>query len=213
VDALMRLSELGSGFSLAAMDLEIRGAGDLLGAKQSGNIRKVGFELYCEMLEEAAATLRGEAYAPDIEPEIKMNVSAYIPESYVEDAGLRLSFYKRMASATAEGQVWDIVDEIADRFGELPAEVKTLRELMIIKVLLRRLGAYGIEAGPRRVLIHLSDRTPIDPQKIIRFVEKRRDGRDYRMAPEGKLALTVSKQRNPISLTREFLDEILDLAG
>jgi len=212
VDALMRLSELGSGFGLAAMDLEIRGAGDLLGSKQSGHIRKVGFELYCEMLEEAAATLRGEAYTPDIEPEIKMNVSAYIPESYVEDAGLRLSFYKRMASAAAEGQVWEIVEEIEDRFGELPAEVKTLRELMIIKVLLRRLGAYGIEAGPRRVQLHLSDRTPVSPERIIDLIQRRRDGRDYKMTPEGKLALTVSKQRHPISLSREFLDEIFDLA-
>lgn len=213
IDALMRMTELGSGFGLATMDLEIRGAGDLLGGKQSGHIRKVGFELYCEMLEEAAATLRGEEYVPDIEPEIKVNVTAYIPQEYVEDAGLRLSFYKRMAAAKSEGGIWDILEEIEDRFGEIPPEVKTLRELMIIKVMLRRIEAYGIEAGQRKVQVHLSDRTPVGPDTLVRFVQKGGKGRDVKMTSEMKLVLTVSKERNPISLSREFLEEIIDLSG
>jgi transcription-repair coupling factor (superfamily II helicase) len=194
------------------MDLEIRGAGDLLGEKQSGNIRRVGFELYCRMLEEAAATLRGEPYAPDIEPEIKMGVTAYLPEDYIEDAGLRLSFYKRMAAARSEDEVWAVTEEIEDRFGPLPQEAVALRELMAVKVMLRHLGAYGIEAGPRRVQVHLSDRTPISPQALLRFVQAKTTEK-RRLTPEMKLAVAVQEDANPIALARRVLDELTELVG
>ena len=209
LDAIMKLAQLGSGFGLAAMDLEIRGAGDLLGKKQSGHIRKVGFELFCEMLDEATATLRGEAYVPDIEPEIRLSVSGYIPDDYVEDAGLRLAFYKRMAGARSEGEIWEILEEIEDRFGDIPQEVRTLREVMVIKVMLRRLAAYGIEAGKRKIQVHLSERTPLSPEKMIELVQARKKGRTLQLTPDRKLILTVAKERNPLTLAKTFLTDLL----
>ncbi|MFH1438329.1 MAG: transcription-repair coupling factor [Pseudomonadota bacterium] len=210
LDAIMKLAQLGSGFGLAAMDLEIRGAGDLLGKKQSGHIRKVGFELFCEMLDEATSTLRGEEYVPDIEPEIRLNVSGYIPDDYIEDAGLRLAFYKRMAGAKSEGEIWEILEEIEDRFGDIPAEVRTLREVMVIKVMLRRLAAYGIEAGKRKIQVHLSDRSPLTPDRLIALVQARKKGRTLQLTPDRKLILTATKDRDPITLSKAFLTELLD---
>ncbi len=209
LDAIMKLAQLGSGFGLAAMDLEIRGAGDLLGKNQSGHIRKVGFELFCEMLDEATSTLRGEEYVPDIEPEIRLSVSGYIPDDYVEDAGLRLAFYKRMAGAKSEDEIWEILEEIQDRFGDIPQEVRTLREVMVIKVMLRRLAAYGIEAGRKKIQVHLSERTPLSPDKLIELVQARQKGRTLKLTPERKLILTVDKDRDPITLSKTFLTELL----
>jgi len=198
LEALERHTELGSGFAIATLDLELRGAGELLGAEQSGFTASVGFDLFCQMLEEATRELRGEAVVPEVEPELSFDVEALIPEDYVADLGVRLSLYKRLASAADEGEVAEIAAEMEDRFGEAPDEARRLVELMRVKTELRRLRALGIEATARSVRLHLREDTPLDPARIGALVGRR--GSPYQLSPDGRL-------------TRRFTDSPLPADG
>ncbi|MBI5501353.1 MAG: transcription-repair coupling factor [Deltaproteobacteria bacterium] len=182
IDTLARFTALGSGFNVASMDLEIRGAGDLLGAEQSGNVAAVGFDMYCHLLEDAVARLRGEPPADEPEPELSVDEAALIPDSYVDDVGQRLEFYQRLAAAHGEEEVRDAAAELRDRFGPLPAETERLVELMAAKVLLRRMRAAGLEARGERVTVHLRADTPLDPAAVMVLV--RRPGSTWRVTPE-----------------------------
>ena len=126
IEALERHTELGSGFQIASLDLEMRGAGDLLGGEQSGNVASVGFDLFCRMLEDAVHEMKGEEIAHDVDPELSFDVEALLPEDYVTDVGVRLSLYKRLASASDENQVSDLAAEMEDRFGPPPEEARRL---------------------------------------------------------------------------------------
>jgi transcription-repair coupling factor (superfamily II helicase) len=163
IEALERFSQLGSGFQIASLDMELRGAGDLLGEEQSGNIASVGFDLFVHMLQEAVAELRGQTLVHEVDPELTFNVEHHIPEDYVADVGLRLSFYKRLASAPDEEAVHELATEMEDRFGKPPAEVLTLVRLMSLKPGLRRLRVLGCEATGSRVTLHFREDTPLDP--------------------------------------------------
>src|SRR4030095_3891636 len=122
LEALERHTELGSGFQIASLDLELRGAGDLLGAEQSGTVASVGFELFCQMLEEAVHELRGEPVVHEVDPELSFGVDARLPDDYISDVGVRLTLYKRLASAQSAEEVADLATEMEDRFGPPPVE-------------------------------------------------------------------------------------------
>jgi transcription-repair coupling factor (superfamily II helicase) len=170
VEALERHTELGSGFQIASLDLEMRGAGDLLGGEQSGNVASVGFEMFCRMLDDAVHELRGEAIVHEVDPELSFDVEALLPEAYVTDVGVRLSLYKRLASAHDESHVADIASEMEDRFGAPPEDAKRLVQLMALKTELRRLRVLGCEANRKVVKLYLRDDTPLDPAKIAELV-------------------------------------------
>ncbi|HEX9294927.1 MAG TPA: transcription-repair coupling factor [Polyangiaceae bacterium] len=182
IEALERHTDLGSGFQIASLDLELRGAGDLLGAEQSGSVASVGFDLFCQMLEEAVHELRGEPIVHEVEPELSFDVEALLPEEYIADVGVRLSLYKRLASAEGEQEVTDLAVEMEDRFGPPPSEAKSLVHLMRIKTELRRLRVLGCEASPRTVTLHLREDTPLDPAKLTALVVKK--GSPYRVTPD-----------------------------
>ncbi|MGH9391901.1 MAG: helicase-related protein, partial [Vicinamibacteria bacterium] len=135
--ALQELSDLGSGFRLATHDLEIRGTGDLLGARQSGHIAAIGYEMYTDMMEQAVRELKGERVSPDVEPEINLKVPAFVPDDYVSDTGERLVLYRRLARARTENEVADIAHETADRYGRIPEPLEHLLEVIRIKVLMK----------------------------------------------------------------------------
>jgi transcription-repair coupling factor (superfamily II helicase) len=137
--AIREMSYLGAGFRLALKDLEIRGAGNLLGAEQSGHIYKVGFDMYMEMLERAVSELKGEEVREEFEPRISLRLSAFIPEDYISDITLRLSIYKRMSSAGTIEALAELRDEMSDRFGRLPEEALNLIRVMSIKLPAKRL--------------------------------------------------------------------------
>lgn len=139
LQAIQEMSYLGAGFRLALKDLEIRGAGNLLGAEQSGHIYKVGFDMYMEMLEKAVAEIKGEEVREEIEPQIRLRLSAFIPEDYIPEITLRLSVYKRISSVKSIDALKDMGDEISDRFGSLPDEVDNLLHVVKIKILARLL--------------------------------------------------------------------------
>ena len=185
IEALERHTELGSGFQIASLDLELRGAGDLLGGEQSGNVASVGFELFCQMLEEAVHEMRGETVVHDVDPDLSFDVSALLPESYVAETGVRLSLYKRLASADDEAHVQDIAVEIEDRFGTPPPEARNLIKLMSLKTELRRLKVLGCEASSRSVTLHLRADTPLDPRKVTELVRKTKS--PYRLTPDMRL--------------------------
>lgn len=214
IEALERYSELGSGFHVATLDMELRGAGDLLGAEQTGTLASVGFELFCQMLEEATAELRGETVEHDIDPELSFDVNALLPDSYVGEVGVRLSLYKRLASARDEYEVAQLAAEMEDRFGPPPDEAARYVELMRIKVDLRRLRILVCEAAGTTVAFRFRDDTPVDSAKLAKLVASSK-GR-YRLAPDGRLVRrrleTEPQIRNSLELAEAALQELALLA-
>jgi transcription-repair coupling factor (superfamily II helicase) len=174
VQTLARYSDLGSGFSVATMDLEIRGAGNLLGHEQSGSIHAVGFEMFYELLSEAAADLRGEELRVEVEPELTFETPGFISEDYLPDVGQRLQYYKRLASAASEEDVQSIAAELTDRFGALPSEAENFVKVMIVKALSRKLGIRGVESTSKRLIAHLASDSRVDPAVVVKIVKKER---------------------------------------
>jgi transcription-repair coupling factor (superfamily II helicase) len=191
VEALERHTDLGSGFQIASLDLELRGAGDLLGGEQSGSVTQVGFDLFCQMLEEAVHELRGEPVVHEVEPELSFDVEALLPDDYIADVGVRLSLYKRLASADGPDEVADLAAEMEDRFGPPPAEAKQLVHLMRVKTELRKLRALGCEASPRSVTLHMREDTPLDPAKLTALVLKK--GSPYRVTPDMRVTRRMTE--------------------
>jgi len=171
---LQELTELGSGFKLALRDLEIRGAGNLLGAQQHGHIAAVGFDLYSKLLAEAVAELKGEPAAATIEPVISVNTEGFLPEDYVPEVNQRLAFYKRLAGASGDDAVADLRAELADRFGPPPHEVEQLLDIVRIRGAARNLGIERIEAGAGRALLTFAPSTKVEPATLVGLVQKSR---------------------------------------
>jgi transcription-repair coupling factor (superfamily II helicase) len=184
IEALARFSQLGSGFQVASLDMELRGAGDLLGAEQSGNLASVGLDLFVQMLEEAVAELRGEPVVHDVDPELTLDLEHYLPDDYVSDVGLRLSLYKRFASAEDEDVVDDIANEMEDRFGPPPPAALAFTRAMRLKPELRALRALGCEATASRVTLHLRNDCPLPPAELVALVAR---DRAYQLTPDLRL--------------------------
>ena len=182
IEALERHTELGSGFKIASLDLELRGAGDLLGAEQSGNVASVGLDMFCSMLDEAVHELRGETVVHEVDPELSFDVTALLPDDYVTDVGVRLSLYKRLASAFDESHVSELAVEMEDRFGAPPPEAKCLIRLMTLKCELRKLRVLSCEATAKSVTFHLRDDTPLDPKKVLELVKQPKS--PYKLTPD-----------------------------
>ncbi len=167
LQAIREMSYLGAGFRLAMKDLEMRGAGNLLGPEQSGHIHAVGFDLYVEMLEDAVAGIRGEEVKEEIEPAIALRIPALVPEWYVEDMTLRLSIYRRIAEAKSAEDIEDIASEMNDRFGSLPEEVANLLDVMRLKIMARRLLVTKISESDGRVRFAFADETSVRTDKVL----------------------------------------------
>ncbi len=167
---LQSLDTLGAGFSLASHDLDIRGAGNLLGEEQSGHIKEVGFELYQAMLEEAVASLKGGEGAEVEEqwsPRIQVGTAVLIPEAYVPDLQIRLGLYRRLSTLESTTEIDAFAAELADRFGKLPEEVEHLLEIVKIKGLCRQAGIAQVEAGPKGAIVAFRDNTFANPEGLI----------------------------------------------
>ncbi len=179
--------ELGSGFHIASHDLDIRGAGDLLGRNQSGNISMLGFDSYVELLKECMAELKGEDFIQVIDPDIQIPLNTSIPENYIPEIGLRLMIYKRLAAALDEHEIDEVTAELEDRFGHAPDSVQNLFALMRIKCQLRRLGVRSAVASKTGVALTFANDTPVDVQKMLASIRKYPT--HYHLTPEGKLVI------------------------
>lgn len=182
LQAITDMSYLGAGFKLAMKDLEMRGAGNLLGPEQSGHIRAVGFDMYVEMLEKAVSELKGTVVKEETEPSISLKVRALIPESYIEDITLRLSMYRRIAGAKRIEDLEDMEAEMADRFGSPPEEAHRLLEVMKVKIMARKLSVTAVTEKARKIHFVFSKSTSIavddilDLQKVSSSVRIQKDG-------------------------------------
>ncbi|WP_292247216.1 TRCF domain-containing protein, partial [Mesorhizobium sp.] len=169
---LQSLDTLGAGFQLASHDLDIRGAGNLLGEEQSGHIKEVGFELYQQMLEEAVAEVKdsGEVQDGGWSPQIAVGTAVMIPESYVPDLQLRLALYRRLGDLENTEEIDAFGAELIDRFGPLPEEVTHLLKIVFIKALCRRANVEKLDAGPKGVVIHFRKREFPNPVGLVKFI-------------------------------------------
>jgi transcription-repair coupling factor (superfamily II helicase) len=209
LEVLQAFTELGAGFSIASHDLEIRGAGSLLGAEQSGSIEAVGFDLYAQMLEEAVAEMRGEPMRAQVEPDVNLPLPALIPDDYVPDVQQRLVLYKRFSSAKDEGELDDLRAELIDRFGDAPVEVDHLYALMLLKMDLRELSLRALDAGPGRLVVTLGNEARLDPARLAALVQKSKGG--MRLTPEMKLVVKIDAGLKGEALLKPARDVLIAL--
>jgi transcription-repair coupling factor (superfamily II helicase) len=186
--ALKEFSDLGAGFKIAALDLELRGAGNLLGGEQSGHIDAIGFEMYTSMLERTVRELKGEVEVEEAEVALNLGLNIRIPVEYIAEENQRLRMYKRVAGVDSEKQLEDVTGELTDRYGEPPAPVRNLLEYAALKLLARRVGAVGIDRHRDTVNIKFGENAAIDPEKLMRFVATKK-GANF--SPQGVLKYTL----------------------
>lgn len=185
---LQSLDTLGAGFQLASHDLDIRGAGNLLGEEQSGHIKEVGFELYQQMLEEAVASLKAGAEEPSDErwsPQITIGMAVMIPETYVPDLQLRMNLYRRLADLDESADIDAFAAELIDRFGPLPTEVDHLLKIVYVKGLCRRANVEKVDAGPKGVVIAFRNNSFANPAALIRSIAE--EGTSAKIRPDQRV--------------------------
>jgi transcription-repair coupling factor (superfamily II helicase) len=211
LDAISAASTLGAGFTLASHDLEIRGAGEILGEEQTGHLQKIGFTLYTEMLEEAVKAIR-EGRSPNIDlvlqsgSEINLRVPALIPEEYLPDIHTRLIMYKRIAGARDEDELRDLQVEMIDRFGLLPEPAKILFSVTQLKLRAEEMGISKVDASAQTGRIVFRQHTRIDPFSIVQLVQKQ--SRVYKLSGPTQLSFVHDK---PTPAARiEFINKTLD---
>ena len=192
--AIKEFSDLGSGFRVAALDLEIRGAGNLLGGEQSGQIDAVGFEMYMKLLEQTVRELKGEDVEDDVRATVNLRVDLKIDESYVADMNQRLMLYRKVAAARDETEVERVLEEAADRYGPLPESVLNLADYGRIRVMADRLGIEGIDREGRFVVLKFRPQTKLDPARLVALVGRRPD---LTLVPPAALKLHLASPQAP----------------
>jgi transcription-repair coupling factor (superfamily II helicase) len=182
--ALKEFSDLGAGFRIAALDLELRGAGNILGSEQHGHIEAVGFDMYCQMMERAVAERKGEAVAPERHATLNLGQEIRIPPEYIDSENLRLRIYKRISGVSSEAERVEVQRELQDRFGPPPPAVANLLDYAMLKALAEKLLVASVDRRGDQVAIKFYDDTPLGPERLVKLIRKRRD---MRLDPSGVL--------------------------
>ncbi len=207
---LKRFTELGSGFQIAMHDLEFRGAGNLLGSAQSGHVAAVGYEMYAKLLDREVRILTGKKVEEEIDPELNLKVSAFLPESYVADPGTRIDIYKRLSSRESGEEIEAMGMELADRFGPMPAEAENLLVIMELRVLARKLGMKQVVFDGSQLVCQLDPRSPLSTEQILAIVEA--NPGKYRIVPPDRLQVAVKAGNGDsavIAAAKNSLSEIV----
>ncbi len=186
--ALKEFSDLGAGFKIAALDLELRGAGNMLGGEQSGHIEAIGFELYTQMLERAVREMKGEAAPDEAETQLNLGLNIRIPGDYIPEENQRLRMYKRVAGVETEAQLTDVASELQDRYGPPPPAVRNLLEYASLKLLCMRVGVNSIERKRDVVTFKFPQNASVDPEQLARFVSSQRGAQ---FTPDGMLRFVL----------------------
>jgi transcription-repair coupling factor (superfamily II helicase) len=209
LEVIQNHTDLGSGFHVATYDLEIRGAGNLLGGDQSGHVAMVGLDMYTELLVETMTELKGEDQLADIEPEVSISISASIPESYVGSTSLRLMFYKRFSLAKTHDEAVETFEEMKDRFGPAPKSVDNLVEMIHVKVSMRRLRAIKLDVGPSAISIELDRSTTLRPEPILSLVKAHKGrlvvGKDRKLT----YYLKPDESARPMASARYLIEQLV----
>jgi transcription-repair coupling factor (superfamily II helicase) len=211
IDVLASLSELGAGFRLAAHDMEIRGAGEVLGNKQHGQIAAVGFDLYNQLLQEAISEIKGERLDKSKPTEIKLAVGATIPEDYMIDPRDRLLYYKRISAVADENELWSLESQIADRYGRLPEEVERLMRLASLRIVATGLGIDQLDGGIGGIKIYFGDEPQVRPEQIVAFAAKPLPGTIAKMKGERELIVgfEAASDDEAVELTKNVLQSLV----
>ena len=209
--AVEEFADLGSGFNIAMRDMEIRGAGNLLGAQQHGFITAVGFDLYTRLLDEAVRELKGEKVEQQVDPDIKIAVTAYIPEDYVPDGDLKMEFYQRLAEAQRVVDLLAIKEEMEDRFGRAPWQARSLLHIMEIKVMARQLGLASVQLEKSRCSLHFHDSVQVAPADIQRLVEKSSSQLEFNVGERLSIEtfLRAADEQERLEKARDLVEELL----
>ncbi len=186
--ALKEFSDLGAGFKIAALDLELRGAGNLLGGEQSGHIEAIGFELYTQMLERAVREMKGEVAPDEAETQLNLGLNIRVPGDYIPEENQRLQMYKRVARVETESQLSDVAAELEDRYGPPPPAVRNLLDYASLKLLCMRVGVNSIERKRDSVTFKFRQSASVDPEQLARFVSTQRGGQ---FTPDGMLKFVL----------------------
>ncbi len=200
--ALKEFSDLGAGFKIAALDLELRGAGNLLGGEQHGHINAIGFDMYIRMLEETVRELRGEEVAPEIHSSLNLGLDLRIPAAYISDENQRLRAYKRIAQAVDEKERETIRQEFADRYGPVPADVLALLRYSAIKTAAEKIGIEAVNRQGSILNVKFHDQTRVDAQKLMELVSGTRGAQ---FTPMGVLRLPIDGNSSPAAIL-EFIE-------
>ncbi|MEL0144560.1 MAG: TRCF domain-containing protein, partial [Alphaproteobacteria bacterium] len=217
LDVMQTLDTLGAGFSLASHDLDIRGAGNLLGEEQSGHIREVGVELYQQMLEEAVAAAREagtvKASEEDWTPAISLGAPVLIPDAYVADLGVRLGLYRRVAALVDPGDIEAFAAELIDRFGSIPQEVENLLEAITLKRLCRDAGVEKLDAGPKGAVVTFRDNSFTNPSGLVSFITEQSG--TVQLRPDFKLVYRRdwSDSQKRVTGARRFMRQLAEIAN
>jgi transcription-repair coupling factor (superfamily II helicase) len=186
--AIKEFSDLGSGFRVAALDLEIRGAGNLLGGQQSGHIEAIGFEMYMKLLEETIRELKGEHLEDEVRTSVNLKTELRIDETYIADTNQRLSTYRKVAQARTDEELQRVLDEVRDRFGPLPPSMLVLADYAQIRLMAERLRIDSIDREGAAVVFKLREDAPLDPVRLMKFLQGRPD---VRLVPPATLTLDL----------------------
>src|SRR5262249_4622855 len=214
LEAIESLEDLGAGFVLATHDLEIRGAGELLGESQSGELTEVGLTLYLDLLEQAVKALK-EGREPVLDrplaatAEVELRLPALLPESYVADVPVRLALYKRLAAAPDNEAIDSLTEEVVDRFGPLPPPATNLLRVARLKLVARAIGIRRLDLGREGGYALFEESNQVDPKSVIRLVQRppSNDKGDYRL--EGPLKLRISRETEDDAERFEFAERFL----
>jgi transcription-repair coupling factor (superfamily II helicase) len=205
--ALKEFSDLGAGFKIAALDLELRGAGNLLGGEQSGHIEAIGFELYTQMLERAVREMKGEAAPDEAETQLNLGLNIRVPGSYIPEENQRLQMYKRVARVETESQLGDVTAELEDRYGPAPPAVRNLLDYASLKLLCMRVGVNAIERKRDTVTFKFRQSATVDPEQLARFVSSQRGAQ---FTPDGmlKFVLKATSPSDVLLALRAVLEQL-----
>jgi transcription-repair coupling factor (superfamily II helicase) len=205
--ALKEFSDLGAGFKIAALDLELRGAGNLLGGEQSGHIEAIGFELYTQMLERAVREMKGEAAPDEAETQLNLGLNIRINADYIPEENQRLQMYKRVARVETESQLGDVSAELQDRYGPPPAAVRNLLDYASLKLLCIRVGVNAIERKRDLVTFKFRQNAAVDPEQLARFVSAQRGAQ---FTPDGmlKFAVKATAADDVLRALRDTLEQL-----
>ena len=202
LSAMKEFSELGAGFRIAALDLELRGAGNMLGRQQHGHIEAIGFDMYCQMLERAVSKLKGEESVPELRTTLSLGLDVRIPENYIPSENLRLRTYKRISSIASQEEKQDVHRELTDRFGAPPATVENLLEYAVLKSTCERLRISAVERQGNRIAIRFHAETPLDPATLVKVVRSRKG---IKLDPSGVLWLETTRGESVPGALRNVL--------
>ena len=205
--ALKEFSDLGAGFKIAALDLELRGAGNLLGGQQSGHINSVGFELYTSMLDRTVREMKGEVSREEVAVQLNLGINIRIPAEYIKEENQRLRMYKRVAGVESEAQLKDVREELSDRYGEPPAAVRNLLEYATLKLAAQRLGVAAIDRRRDQVTVRFTQEAAVDPEKLAHFVAGQVGAQ---FSPSGvlKFSLKATQPEEVLERLKRLLEEL-----